>query len=131
MKNVLTFVWLAVITDVAFAQRCNVDWAMHVPGIDYRTIECAGSNGGVHVVYRATARTIAQTHHASFAMNANFFDRRGDPIVRDGDVVPPPRSSWQSIFLAGGDGTPRIVMPSQWSAYRDNAQAAVQAGRAS
>jgi len=138
---------LAVLTRPAIAQRCTVNWTMLVPGIDYRKIDCLGGDDvDIHVVRidpdqwdfdtavvsRATARTIAQAHDASFAINANFFDRNWNPIgvvVRDGDVVQPPhRSAWQSIFLIDGDGTPRIVMPSKWSAYRDDAQVAVQAG---
>ena len=147
MKCVLTFIVLVAAARNAIAQRCDVNWSTLAPGIDYRRIDCLGGGGvDIHVVRidpdqwdfntvvvsRATARAIADARQANFVINANFFDRDWNPIgviVRNGDVVQPPhRSTWQSIFLIDDDGTPHIVMPSHWGAYRDNAQVAVQAG---
>ena len=65
---------------------------------------------------------IASSHDAAFDINANFFDKSRNPlgaVIRDGDVVNPPRdSSWPSIFLNDDGGTPRIVMPKKWPSYR-------------
>lgn len=143
--TLLTIVFLA--QSIARAD-CGTSWTMLQQGLDYRQITCLGDDDDVDiyvvridpvrwhldtaVVDRATARTIADAHHAGFAINANFFDRHYDPIgaiVRDGTLVHGVhRSSWQSIFLIDGSGTPHIVMPSKWSAWRDRAEMAVQAG---
>lgn len=147
VRTGLIFLLLSILPHLASAQPCDVAWTMLVPGIDWRAIDCIGGEGvdlyvvridpdqwslNTAVVNRAIARDIAESHDASFAINANFFDRDWKPIgaiVRNGDVVQPPhKSSWQSIFLVDGDGTPRIVMPSQWATYRDDAEVAVQAG---
>jgi uncharacterized protein YigE (DUF2233 family) len=128
--------------------ECAVDWMILQPGLEYRTIHCLGDEDDLdlHVVRvdldrwdldaafvdRATGRMIARDNKASFAMNANFFDRARNPIgvvVRTGSLVNAPnKSSWQSIFLVDDDGTPRVIMPSKWSKYKNHTQMAVQAG---
>jgi hypothetical protein len=124
------------------------DWTTLRPGLEYRAIRCLGDENDLDlhvvridldrwdldtaVVDRATGRMIASSHDAAFDINANFFDKSRNPlgaVIRDGDVVNPPRdSSWQSIFLIDDGGTPRIVMPKKWPSYRDRSQMAVQAG---
>lgn len=128
--------------------ECRVAWSELQPGLDYRAIRCLGDEDDLDlhvvrvdldewdvdtaVVDRATSRSIARSHDAAFAINANFFDRDRNPIgavIRDGDVVSPPHdSAWQSIFLIADDGTPRVIMPSQWKKYRSTSLMAVQAG---
>ena len=128
--------------------ECRNDWRRLADGLDYRAIRCLGDEDDldVHVVRidphkwqlntavveRGSARGMARDHDASFAMNANFFDRPQNAlgaIVRSGSVVQAARrSSWQSIFLIDEDGDPHIVMPSRWSSWRDRAFMAVQAG---
>ena len=128
--------------------ECRADWITLQRGLEYRAIRCLGDEDDldVHVVRidldrwdldtavvdRATARTVARSHHAAFDVNANFFDRSRKAlgaVVRDGNLVQGAReSSWQSIFLIDDGGTPRIVMPASWSKYRDKSQLAVQAG---
>jgi len=128
--------------------ECAIDWITLQPGLEYRAIDCLGDEDDLdlHVVRvdldrwdldaafvdRATGRMIARDNEASFVINANFFDRARNPIgvvVRTGSVVNSPnQSSWQSIFLVDDDGTPRVVMPSKWSKYKNHTQMAVQAG---
>ena len=128
--------------------ECRVEWKTLQRGLDYRTIHCLGDEDDLdlHVVRvdldrfdldvalpgRATGRTVARDEDALFAINANFFDKSRTPIgavIRSGEIVHAPHeSSWQSIFLLGDDGTPRIVMPSRWREYRSRSQMAVQAG---
>lgn len=128
--------------------ECEVKWRRLQPGLDYRTITCLADedNLDLHVVRvdpdrwsldaalvdRSTARSVARSKDAPFAINANFFDRARNPIgivVRSGEVVREPNdSSWQSIFVVSEKGTARIVMPSAWESYDDTAWMAVQAG---
>ncbi len=127
--------------------ECPVEWRRLQPGLDYRTIRCLGDEEDLdlHVVRvdpdlwnidaalvgGATARAVARSKDAPFAINANFFDKWRNPIglvVRSGELVRlPNESSWQSIFLVNDDGA-RIVMPSIWSSYDDPVWMAVQAG---
>jgi hypothetical protein len=128
--------------------ECAVDWVSLRDGIDYRAIECLGDEDDldVHVVRvsledwdlntsvggGSTARGIARRKDSPFVINANFFDKAGDPlgvIVSSGEIVRAPRDSeWQSIFLITEKGNPYIIMPGKWSSYRDVAWMAVQAG---
>lgn len=128
---------------------CPTEWETVKTDLEYRTIRCIGDSEDVdlHVVRidprkwkldtlvsgRGTfARSVARDREAPFAVNANFFDRARQPlgaIVRSGEVVQTPRAtSWQSIFLVTERGRPRIILPSRWSEYRDDARMAVQAG---
>lgn len=128
--------------------ECAAEWTTLQPGLQYRTITCLGDEDDldlhvvridtdrwdldIAVVDRATARTIARNNDASFAVNANFFDRSRNPlgvVVQSGEIVSSPRtSSWQSIFLIDDDGTPHIVMPAKWKSWRGRTEMAVQAG---
>jgi uncharacterized protein YigE (DUF2233 family) len=129
--------------------ECEVKWRRLQPGLDYRTITCLGDEDDLdlHVVrvnldnwnldtsfgVRNTARSVARSKDAPFAVNANFFDKSRQPIgvvVQSGELVRSPnnKSTWQSIFLVKRDGTARIVMPSSWPAHEDEAWMAVQAG---
>jgi uncharacterized protein YigE (DUF2233 family) len=127
--------------------ECRTEWKRIDDGLDYRSIRCLGGDElDVHVVRvnpakwelntaleeRESARGIARSHNAPFAMNANFFDRPQKAlgaIVRSGSVVQSAHSSsWQSIFLIDQDGDPHIVMPSAWKSWRNKAYMAVQAG---
>ena len=128
---------------------CSTKWETLKPDLEYRTIRCIGDEDDVdlHVVRvdprrwtfdtavasRGTyAKAVARENDASFAVNANFFDAARQPIgiiVQSGKVVQKPReTSWQSIFLVTQKGRARIVPPSKWSQYRDEARMAVQAG---
>ena len=117
-------------------------------GIDYRAITCLGDSDDldIHVVRidprkwkldtvvhsGANARDLARSKHVPFAINTNFFDKARQPIgiiLRDGDLVQKPSpKDWQSIFFLNEEGRPRIVLPDKWSANKDGATMAVQAG---
>lgn len=128
---------------------CSTKWEPLKADLEYRTIRCIGDSDDVdlHVVRidprrwrfdtlvnRAGtyARSVANEKKAGFAVNANFFDASRQPlgiVVRSGKVVQQPReTSWQSIFLVTQKGRARIIPPSKWKEYRDEARMAVQAG---
>lgn len=128
---------------------CEVDWHEVAAGVGYRTITCLGDADSLDLyVFRidlrktnmdvawthggGSARGVARDEKALLAMNANFFDRARQPLgllVRSGKQLQAPRkSSWQSIFTVTDDRKPRMIMPSEWSAYRHRALLAVQAG---
>lgn len=77
-----------------------------------------------------SAKSIGQ--QAAFAVNANFFDEKYDPlgvIVSNGQTVNRPHSvKWQSVFYVTRDGEARIVPVLEWIEVRSRAVAAVQAG---
>ncbi len=129
----------AILEDAAFGLRprrgvkqphgeCRTGWTELQDGLDYRTINCLGDEDDLHlhvvrvnidpwkvdaaITDRATGRMIARDRDASFAINANFFDRARNPIgavVRSGSVVHDPHAS-------------------SWKKYRETAEMAVQAG---
>lgn len=128
--------------------ECRIDWTTMQSGLDYRVIRCLGDEDDLdlHVVRvdpkkwtldtalvsGSTARSVAGSNDALFAINANFFDERRKPlgvVVRSGvGLVSARESSWQSIFTISEEGRARIVMPSKWKSYKGNARMAVQAG---
>ena len=128
--------------------ECRDDWTSVAGGLDYRTIHCLGDTRDldVNVIrvdlqrYRlnvasgsaSSARRIAQTTDADFVINANFFDGARRPlgaVASSGSTIQDAKSnSWQSIFLVTRDGTPKVILPSQWRTYRSKTWMAVQAG---
>jgi uncharacterized protein YigE (DUF2233 family) len=128
--------------------ECRSDWLRVANGLDYRAIQCLGDTRDldVNVIrvdlqrYRldvasgtaTSARRVAQTSDAEFVINANFFDAAKRPLgalVSSGRTIQSAQSnSWQSIFLVTGDGTPKIIVPSQWPTYRAKTWMAAQAG---
>ena len=129
--------------------ECHIDWQSVADGLDYRKITCLGDRDDldVHVVRvdlqrwkldvasisgGSTAHRVASDRDAAFVINANFFDHHLAPLgalVRSGDQLQrPQKTSWQSIFLIDGDGNARIIDPSGWPQYGDDAWMAVQAG---
>ena len=140
---------LAILVSLpAAALDCETSWSKLANGLDYRKITCLGETDAtdLHVVRIdpedwkfntavseiTTARAIADSKDAAFAINTNFFDknRRGiGLIVRNGEEVrAAAESSWQSIFLIDEKDRARIILPDKWSDYRDRTVAAVQAG---
>ena len=127
---------------------CETKWTKLEKGLDYRAITCIGETDAldVHVVRvdldewslntavvdRGTARGIAESKDAAFAINTNFFDKARKPmglIVRSGEEVREPReSTWQSIFLVDRSDRARIILPDSWNKYSDEAKVGVQAG---
>jgi uncharacterized protein YigE (DUF2233 family) len=132
----------------ALAADCDTSWRKLDRGLEYRALDCLGETDAVDVhvvridpddwkfntavVDFGTARSIAESKDAAFAINANFFDKERRPlglVVRSGDEVYRAReSSWQSIFLIDETDRPRIILPSSWEKYRKGAKVAVQAG---
>jgi len=128
--------------------ECIDDWTRVADGLDYRAIQCLGDprDLDVNVIrvdlqrYRlnvtsgstSSARRVAQTMDADFVINANFFDASRRPLgalASSGDTIQDAKSnSWQSIFLVTRDGTPKIILPSQWRTYRSKTWMAAQAG---
>jgi uncharacterized protein YigE (DUF2233 family) len=128
--------------------ECRSDWTRVSNGLDYRAIQCLGDTRDLDVnvirvdldQYRlniatgsaSSARRVAQTTDADFVINANFFDAARRPLgvlASSGNTIQGPKSnSWQSIFLVTRDGTPKIILPSQWSTYRSKTWMAAQAG---
>jgi len=128
--------------------ECQSDWLRVADGLDYRAIQCLGDTRDldVNVIrvdmrrYRldlasgnaTSARRIAQTTDADFVINANFFDGAKRPlgaVTSSGTTIQDAKpNSWQSIFLVTRDGTPKIILPSQWRTYRAKTWMAAQAG---
>jgi len=139
---------VVLLASPAFAD-CDVNWRGLHPGLEYRAITCLNGKGEVDMhLFRIdlhrwdlsvevpdrnrTARQVFNDAGAGFVMNANFFDQQGKPIglivADDREVQPPLDSTWQSIFFVTDEGVPKIVMPSDWLNYVDDAAMAVQAG---
>lgn len=127
--------------------ECSTEWTTLDGGLHYRAVRCLGSSDlDLHLVRidpdrwtldtalvdGGSARSVARSRRAPFAINANFFDtgrKAMGLVVRSGEQVKSPRStSWQSIFLIRKDGTARIVLPKSWPAEKSKAWMAVQAG---
>lgn len=128
--------------------ECRSDWTAIANGLDYRAITCLGEarDLDVNVVrvdlhrYRldvasgsaSSARRIAQTTDADFVINANFFDASKRPLgvlASSGSVLQGAKpNGWQSIFLVTRDGTPKIILPDDWSKHRAKTWMAAQAG---
>lgn len=127
------------------AVQCVNDWTAVARGVEYRMLNCDPSRGfalhlvrvdprvaSIDAVVRPgrTAQSVAQTEHASFALNANFFDDKFRPlgvVVSAGKLVNPPHPvSWQSVFAVTRDGQASIVPVADFSA--ENIAAAAQAG---
>jgi uncharacterized protein YigE (DUF2233 family) len=80
----MMFVMISVLVQSIAHAQCSTSWTMLQPGIDFRQITCLGEDSD------------AQRHHASFAINPNFFDRHYEPIgaiVRGGTLVHAPHRS--------------------------------------
>lgn len=127
--------------------ECSTDWTTLNGGLHYRAVRCLGSSDlDLHLVRidpdrwtldtalvdGGSARSVARSRKAPFAINANFFDTGRNAmglVVRSGEQLKRPRStSWQSIFLIRKDGTAKIVLPKSWPAEKSKAWMAVQAG---
>ena len=98
---------------------------LHLVRVDPRraTISAIAQKG-------TTAQQIGEA--AVFAMNANFFDDKFDPlgvVVANGKVLNPVHPvKWQSVFYVTRDGKAGIVPVPEWPSVRDQAVTAVQAG---
>ena len=128
--------------------ECREDWTRVADGLDYRAITCLGDarDLDVNVVrvdarrYRlnvasgpaSSARRVADATDADFVINANFFDAAKRPLgvlASSGSVLQDAKpNAWQSIFLVTRDGTPKIILPGDWSKYRVKTWMATQAG---
>lgn len=128
--------------------ECRSDWTNVANGLDYRAITCLGDarDLDVNVVrvdlqrYRLNvasgpasfARRVADATDADFVINANFFDPAKRPLgvlAASGNVLQGAKpNAWQSIFLVTRDGTPKIILPEEWSRYRAKTWMATQAG---
>jgi uncharacterized protein YigE (DUF2233 family) len=148
VKSIVLLTLSLLVASGVNAQDCPVSWQSLARGLDYRAITCLGDGTSVdvHVVridprlwqldaaidQNGSARDIARTQGAAFAINANFFDNPQQPlgiVMHSGTLLQSTRkSSWQSLFLVTNDGTPRIVTPSQWPKWKKSAVMAVQAG---
>lgn len=148
MNQTLCALLILCLASAANAADCETEWRRLEKGLDYRAITCLGDTDAldVHVVRvdlgrwdlntaiveAGTARGVAESKEAAFAINANFFDKSRKPmglIVRSGEEIRSAReSTWQSIFLVDGKDRARIVLPDKWDEYNDRAKVAVQAG---
>ncbi|HET7712144.1 MAG TPA: phosphodiester glycosidase family protein [Thermoanaerobaculia bacterium] len=146
--TILCALLICLLAFPAVAADCDTTWLRLDRGLEYRAVDCLGETEAldVHVVRIdpddwhfntavvefGTARGIAESKDAAFAINANFFDKERRPlglVVRSGDEVYSAReSNWQSIFLIDETDRPRIILPSSWEKYRKGAKVAVQAG---
>ena len=118
---------------------CVAEWRAVAPGIDYKMHGC-----DLHLVRidprvakisalaqkGTTAQQIGDS--ALFAINANFFDEKYDPlgvVMSNRNMLNPVHPvSWQSVFYVTRDGKAAIVPVPDWRSVRDQATTAVQAG---
>lgn len=127
---------------------CVGEWESLENGLRYRTAGCRerGDEFALHVVEldpalwtidvdsgpRRPMSEAVSAANAKFAINANFFDVKDQPlgvVVSSGRVVQPAHPvSWQAVFSIDRDGTPRIVRRADWRSERSDVFAAVQAG---
>lgn len=126
------------------AVRCENDWIRVANGIEYRTLNCVNGRLDLHLVRvdpkQATIDAVIQpggtaagvARNATFALNANFFDERFQPIgvvASGGKALRPVHPvSWQSIFLVTRKRRPRIILANDWKNASPDAVTAVQAG---
>jgi exopolysaccharide biosynthesis protein len=131
--------------ETAARQPCVAEWRRVVAGIDYQAMNCtAGGAFDLHLVRvdprRAQIDAVKRKgtsaeeigRQVAFAVNANFFDEKYDPlglIVSNGQIVNRLHPvKWQSVYYVTRAGEARIVPVPEWDEVRDRTVTAVQAG---